>query len=190
MPTHHFTLIVDGADLQDEAVVDSLFESGCDDGLVGSVDDTQFIDFDREAPSLGDAVLSAVADIERTDGVQVIRMAGVGLVSIAGIAARTGRSRDGVRLLIAGMRGPGHFPPPVTDPRARYRLWRWSDVERWFRCELGADPRGVRDDHVLSAINACLELRQQRHWLDAGKRNRLQELAGLSPESTIADEPG
>ena len=111
MPTHHFTLIVDGADLQDEAVVDSLFESGCDDGLVGSVDDTQFIDFDREAPSLGDAVLSAVADVERTDGVQVIHMAGVGL-------------------------------------------------------------------------------RQQRHWLDAGKRNRLQELAGLSPDSTIADEPG
>lgn len=65
MPIHHFTLIVDGADLQDEAVVNRLFESGCDDALIGSTDGVQFIDFDREADSLDEAVLSAVADIER-----------------------------------------------------------------------------------------------------------------------------
>ena len=70
-------------------MVDRLFESGCDDGLVGSVDDIQFIDFDREARSLGDAVLSAVADVERTDSVRVIRMAGIGLVPIADVAARS-----------------------------------------------------------------------------------------------------
>lgn len=93
MPTHHFTLIVDGADLQDEAVVDRLFESGCDDGLVGCVDGTQFIDFDREAASLDDAVLSAVAAVERTEGVQVIGIASVGLGSVTGIAAGTRRIR-------------------------------------------------------------------------------------------------
>ena len=93
MPTHHFTLIVDGADLQDEAVVDRLFESGCDDGLIGCVDDTQFIDFDREAASLDDAVLSAGAAVERTEGVQVIGIASVGLGSVTGIAAGTRRIR-------------------------------------------------------------------------------------------------
>ena len=118
MPNHHFTLIVDGVDLQHESVVDSLFEAGCDDALVGSTDGVQFIDFDREAASLDDAVLSAVADVERVPGAQVVRMAGAGLVSIADIAARTGRTREGARLLVAGTRGPGGFPPPVTDPRA------------------------------------------------------------------------
>ena len=49
MSAHHFTLIVDGADLQDESVVNSLFESGCDDALVGSTDGVQFIDFDRRS---------------------------------------------------------------------------------------------------------------------------------------------
>ena len=74
MPTHHFTLIVDGADLQDEFVVNSLFESGCDDALFGSTDGVQFIDFDRNAAGWDEAVLSTVADVERVDGVKVIRV--------------------------------------------------------------------------------------------------------------------
>ena len=73
MPIHHFTLIVDGVDLQHESVVDGLFDAGCDDALVGSTDGVQFIDFDREAASLDDAVLSAVADVEQVPGVQVVR---------------------------------------------------------------------------------------------------------------------
>ena len=82
MPVHHFTLIVDGSDLQDESVIDCLFEAGCDDALVGSTDGVQFIDFDRDAASLDVAILSAVADIEQTGGVQVVRLAGAGLVSM------------------------------------------------------------------------------------------------------------
>lgn len=177
MSTHHFTLIVDGVDLQDESVVNGLFESGCDDALVGSADGVQFLDFDRDAASLGDAVLSAVADVERVDGVQVVRVADAGLASMADIAARTGRTREGVRLLVSGARGPGGFPPPVTDPRGRYRLWRWADVERWFGRELGEDVSLAREGRLVTAINACLELRQQRRWLDAGDQNRLRALA-------------
>lgn len=79
MPSHHFTLIVDGADLQDESVVNNLYESGCDDALIGVADGVQFIDFDRDAASLDEAVLSAVADVERVDGVRVVRVADAGL---------------------------------------------------------------------------------------------------------------
>ena len=76
MPGHHFTLIVDGADLQDESLIDRLFEAGCDDALVGSTDGVQFIDFDRDAASMDVAILSAVADVEQVGGVQVVRLAG------------------------------------------------------------------------------------------------------------------
>ena len=107
MSLHHFTLIVDGPDVQQQALVDALFEAGCDDGLVGRSEVIQYIEFDREAPGLDDAVLSAVADVEKVPGVTVARIADAGLVSMAGIAARTGRTREGVRLLIAGARGPG-----------------------------------------------------------------------------------
>ena len=116
MPTHHFTLIVDGADLQRESVVDSLFEAGCDDALVGSTDGIQFIDFDREAASFDDAVLSAVADVEQVSGIQVVRMAGAGLVSIADIAARTGRTREACGCSWPAPAAPGAFRHPSRTP--------------------------------------------------------------------------
>lgn len=178
MSIHHFTLIVDGPDTQSGAVINALYEAGCDDALIGRTDGIQYVEFDREATGLVEAVLSAVADVERVDGVKVVRIADAGLVSMADIAARTGRTREGVRLLVTGARGPGGFPPPVTDPRSRYRLWRWSDVERWLAGNLGEEMVAV-EDHVLAAINATLELRHHGHWLDAGRQTSLRALAGL-----------
>ena len=75
MPAHHFTLIVDGPDLQDGAIIDRLFEAGCDDAAIGRSDGIQYVDFNREATSLGEAVLSAVRDVEHVDGVSVVRLA-------------------------------------------------------------------------------------------------------------------
>ena len=37
MQCHHFTLIVEGPDMQDEAMIDALFRNGCDDGTVGTI---------------------------------------------------------------------------------------------------------------------------------------------------------
>ena len=102
---HRFTLIVNGPDVQNETLIDALFESGCDDGLVGRAEGIQYIEFDREAAHLDEAVLSAVAAVEKVPGVMVARIADAGLVSMADIAARTGRTREGVRLLVAGARG-------------------------------------------------------------------------------------
>ena len=81
--THNFTLIVEGADLQDEAVIDRLFNAGCDDAVVSSMDGVQRIDFDRDAASLDAAVLSAVADVERVGGVRVVHLVGAGLVELS-----------------------------------------------------------------------------------------------------------
>ena len=75
MPLHHFTLIVDGPDLQDDAFIDMLFEAGCDDGTVGRTDGIQYIDFARDAPSFDEAILSAVTDVERVAGADVVRVA-------------------------------------------------------------------------------------------------------------------
>ena len=66
-----FTLIVEGADVQSAEVADALFEAGCDDALVGRSGGVQFLDFDREATSVGEAVLSALADIESVEGLTV-----------------------------------------------------------------------------------------------------------------------
>ena len=76
MQSHHFTLIVEGPDMQDEAIIDALFKNGCDDGTVGRSDGVQFIVFDRDAASFAEAVQSAIDDIQRTPGLRVVRIAG------------------------------------------------------------------------------------------------------------------
>jgi len=175
MTTHQFTLIVEGPDLQTDALMDALHEASCDDTLIGRVDGVQYLDFDREASTLEEAVLSAVSDVERVEGVEVIRLADAGLVSMVDIAARTGRSRESVRLLIGGERGPGGFPPPANDPRSRYRLWRWSDVEGWLTGQFG-DDLVQPDDHILAAINAGLELRHHGRYVSHAGRRELRSL--------------
>ena len=107
MPIHHFTLIVDGPDLQDDALIDRLFDAGCDDAAIGRSDGIQYVDFDREVASLDEVVLTAVTDVERVEGVSVVRVANAGLVSMTDIASRIGHTRESVRLLITDARGPG-----------------------------------------------------------------------------------
>ena len=75
MPIHHFTLIVDGRDLQNDAFIDALFEAGCDDATVGRTGGIQYLDFDREAATRAEAIRSAIIDVERVDSVHVVRIA-------------------------------------------------------------------------------------------------------------------
>ena len=101
MQTYHFTLIVEGPDMQDEVVIDALFDNGCDDGTVGRSDDVQFIVFDREAASLVEAVRSAINDIERTPGLKVIQIAGTDLTSSCGLADHIEAEHSEIHRLIA-----------------------------------------------------------------------------------------
>ena len=161
MTEYDFSLIVEGTDFRDDALVDEVFEAGCDDATVGCSNGVPYADFTREAESLESAILSAIRDIESVDGIKVVRIADAGLVSMADIAARTGRTRESVRLLVEGKRGPGGFPPPATNPRRRHRLWRWFEVDRWF--EASIEGHQVDDhEHAVTAINAWLELRRLR----------------------------
>lgn len=118
-----FTLVIDHPITDEET--DDLFESGCDDATpeVGSTR-TQ-LHFHRRAASLIAAIVSAVLDVERAN----LIVAGVGtndLVDLPEIAARVGRSRESIRLLAAGKRGPGDFP------RSDGGLYSWVMVRAWF----------------------------------------------------------
>ena len=74
MPTHEFTLIVEGPDLQDDARINALYELGCDDALVARSNGVQHVDFNREAPSFDDAVRSAIEAVEAIEGARVTRV--------------------------------------------------------------------------------------------------------------------
>ena len=64
---HRFTLVFAGVfdDLSND-FVDAVWVAGCDDSTISLRQGTLHIAFDRAAPSYWAALLSAVADIERT----------------------------------------------------------------------------------------------------------------------------
>ena len=181
MTAHHFILIIEGSDLQAEGSIDALFLAGCDDATVGRVGATQYVDFDREAETLADAVFAATADIEAAvPGTRVLHVEPDELVTMAEIAERTGRTRESVRLLINGQRGPGGFPPPATHFKSRNRMWEWQEVAAWFAEILNEQP--VDGDSTrsgfIAAFNAGLRLRRTAEKLNESERRRIRELVG------------
>lgn len=178
MISYEFTLIVDGADLQDPVNAEALFEAGCDDATIGRIGAIQYLDFDREADSLVDAITSAAEAIENLSGVRVVHVEPDDLVSMAEIAQRTGRTRESVRLLMNAERGPGGFPAPATHFRTRQRMWRWQQVAVWFARDLG-EPQTVGDPgeaQFITAFNAGLTWRHATEHLDPEDRRRVEDL--------------
>ena len=177
MSNWSFTLIVEGEDLQSDETFNALFEAGCDDALVGRTSGVQYMDFDRDAETLADAVLSAVADVESVPGLQVVRLEDSDLVSMAEIAERTGRTRESIRLLVNGERGPGNFPLPVNDPKRPNRLWRWFEVGRWMRDAFNVQETPPRKDEItLAALAAAIAARHHCRQLDPSQRERVRSL--------------
>ncbi len=176
MNEYQFTLVT-SADLDDEAVVDALFEAGCDDATLGSVDGVGYADFVREGDSFGEAVRSAIQQVESVPGLKVSRVEPDDLVTMSEIAERMGRTRESVRLLIRGDRGPGGFPPPVSHLKSRSRYWRWSDVAAWAsRIESGA--LESQQALLVAAINAALILRDKAPELGTSEQKLVRLLIG------------
>ena len=74
LPVHDFTVRTAGVSVIDEAVFDALFEAGCDDALMGSDPDGDYLDFGRAAPTVDEAVASARSAIESVPGLRVVRV--------------------------------------------------------------------------------------------------------------------
>jgi hypothetical protein len=170
--THSFTLILSGVSALTQPVRDALFEAGCDDALLGIRDGVAFLDFDREGTSFREALFTAIAQVEGAGiDAHVVRVEPDELVTAAEIARRTGRSRESIRQLILGERGPGGFPAPVSALTARSPIWKWTEVVHWFmehfeKSRLG--PLVSRDKYsLIAAVNAVLDLRRHVPTLSA-----------------------
>ncbi len=71
MTSHEFTLILNQ---NPEPHADALYEAGCDDALLGRTNGVFYAAFDRDAPTLADAVLSAIRDVEKVDDLRVLHV--------------------------------------------------------------------------------------------------------------------
>lgn len=84
------------------------------------------------------------------------------LVSIPDVAERTDRSRESIRLLVEGKRGPGGFPSPIGIVGDGIRVWPWATVVDWFATSLKQDlgEQGVPPE-VAAVVDACLVARRR-----------------------------
>lgn len=158
---HDFVLILSGVAELTTEVENALFEAGCDDATLSVQYGRLCLEFSRTAPSLMDAVLSAIRDVRRA-GQDVLRVDECDLVTQADIARRTDRSRQVISQYVAGVRGPGGFPPPACHIVDGAPLWQWCAVSFWLWQNGMIKPEELREAEVIAAVNNVLELWHQR----------------------------
>jgi len=173
-----FTLVIEGRELSD-ADLERLHAGGFDDAAFGHRGNEQIALFDREAETLASALLKTIWQIEKElPGVTVARIEPDDLVTMARIAERTERSRESIRQLVAGERGSGDFPRPVSWVGGASRVWRWSEVEEWFdRHRDHSNVSSTGAQHFIAALNGVLETRR-----------RFAALAKIAAEDPPSDE--
>jgi hypothetical protein len=134
---YQFTFILDYPGEINAELEDVLYEAGCDDAILYQQNGILHIGFTRTAYSLEHAVSSAM---EAIVSVSVpVEMAGVepgDIVTAAEISRRLGISREYVRLLVKGERGPGKFPLPIARPTPKMHLWSWREVAHFAQQHL------------------------------------------------------
>ncbi len=147
MTLRQFRLTVAGP-LDDERA-DLLFDRA-DDLSVEMVpaEGLAWVAFDRVAPTLVDAVVSGVRDLDAA-GVGVDRaVEDDPLVTLEVIAARVGRPVEVVR----------GFPAPVRD-HPRRPVYSWPEVSAWLDRHRAALPAGGDVEATLEAVTLAVRLR-------------------------------
>jgi hypothetical protein len=135
MTSYEFALKLNREVTDDE--IDALYEAGCDDAGIETGPLGPVADFSREAPSLAEAIASAVRDIDKVPGLRAVGVQCDNMVTLLDIAKRAGVSREAVRLWAAGQRGPGSFPRPVLVTTGGESLWDWQQVAPWIERHQG-----------------------------------------------------
>lgn len=169
--SYQFTLVLKDVDENTPNLVDCLYEAGCDDALINYRNGAVYLEFDREADSLEDAVISAIKNVKSSSiEMDVASVAPENLVTESEIAKRLGITRQTISLWIKGERRGG-FPPPVMRLSEKSPLWQWNDVAVWlFKNNIISDRQILENALFFANINAALgeldkKAREMRHHL-------------------------
>ncbi len=167
MKYYEFTLVVESPKSVSEQMEDALFEAGCDDALLSFRNGIAYIEFDRRAKDLEEAVISAIQQVENAGlDMRVKRVEPSDLVTSAEIARRLKRSRQSIQQLISGSRGIGDFPLPVAGVTSKTMLWSWQEVAGWFLQKQKINDKTMYEDaKTLKQLNESLDVRHNKNQL-------------------------
>ncbi|MDR7278636.1 hypothetical protein [Catenuloplanes atrovinosus] len=163
MPVFQFRMVVDTPPTEAQAVA----LVGLPDAPAVEVapeEQVGVVWFDRSAPRLATAIVSAAHDLERV-GLRPIRVEPRDQVTVPEAAARLGRPAEWFRTWLTGTLGePGAPSPMPMRPAGRERFFSWDDVEAWARERL--DPDLPDGPPVLTAATLVLRLRRCGRGVD------------------------
>ncbi len=154
MKTYTFTIVLKEADLT-EAQANAIFEAGGTDATPGVLCGRAFVDFDRRAASLAQAISSAVRQVRRA-GLKPDHLEPEDLVSASEIAERSGSTRQSISNYVQGKRCVGRFPAPVARVKTSSPLWRWTEVAEFLAASRHINKTVVREAHILVRLNQQL----------------------------------
>ena len=175
MTTWHFSFALELQDVDVDDAFDDFHSAGCDDALFSRRDDQEFVTFSRQAGTLEEAILSAIADLESVVGVAVTNISDRSLVTAEEIALRCGRSEESLHALIEQHRTANPFPSALGWIDDEPQKWEWSVVAKWFRRELGEylrDPNAA----MFAAIEDTLHARRSCGRLHPDQRRKISAL--------------
>ena len=119
-----------------EEYVESLYENGCDDALIGIGQAGRIaLAFNRVNKNASNAVFSAIKDVNKVIPGAILLQVSPDLVGLTDIAELLGLSRQNIRKLM--INHARHFPLPVHDGSTT--LWHLDDVLRWFEDKQSRD---------------------------------------------------
>lgn len=162
MNEYEFTLkFAVPAEVDREALETRLFETGCDDALIGTGEKGRVaLSFARAASSAAEAVESAISDVHR--GLPQARLieAEPDLVGVSDIAELFAFSRQNMRKLV--QTHAESFPLPLHEGRSS--LWHLADVLHWFEAyqHRAVDPAMREVARASMAVNASREAARLR----------------------------
>jgi len=158
---YNFILILSGIADLDESIEDGLFEAGCDDATLSYHNQAAYLEFDREADNLKDAVLSAIKDVEGSGlGIKVISIEPGDIVNAAEIARRANISREYVRKLMSSGHAKADLPVPWQSLNNATTLWSWADISNWlYSMNILKDTYIMKDAELIRDINGILKER-------------------------------
>lgn len=131
---YNFTLVLENVSNQDDTdIAEILFESGCDDATLSIRDQIAYLEFDRIANSLQNAIVSAVTNVLDADiGAWIIAIDPGDFVTSTEIGRRIKKSRQYIQKLKTVNCKTNSFPGPVAGIQTGNLIYSWKRISYYF----------------------------------------------------------
>ncbi len=153
MKEFEFTLKfnLSGSSIEPDAFIERLEKEDCNDALIGVGQKKRIaLQFNREAETALEAVISAIKDVERAIPDAKLIEATPDIVGLSDIAQMLNFSRQNMRKLM--LNNITSFPVPIHE--GKVSLWHLSNVLAWFKKE----KNHAIDEQLMDVAKANMQL--------------------------------